>query len=139
MVSGDAFEDIDHPTVAIQVGDKGSKGFAEFSSFIFTTRAPAGGAIVVEWNVHDPEDHQGAAGMWDVIFRLGGAEGTDMQLETCSNALPSDETESGCQAAFLSMHITPEASIYLEGTWVSAINPFVASFLTRPLVLARRP
>ncbi|KZV61321.1 glycoside hydrolase family 55 protein [Peniophora sp. CONT] len=116
MASGDAFADIDSPTVAVQVGKKGSTGFAEFSSFIFTSRAPAGGAIIVEWNVHDPEDHQGAAGMWDVIFRLGGAEGTNLQLDGCGNTLSANET-SNCQAAFLSMHITPEASAYLEGTW----------------------
>lgn len=32
---------------------------------------PAPGAIVVEWNVHDPSGEQGAAGMWDSHFRLG--------------------------------------------------------------------
>lgn len=26
---------------------------------------PAAGAIVVEWNVHDPAGQQGAAGTWD--------------------------------------------------------------------------
>ena len=135
MVSGDAFSDIDRPTVGVKVGEKGSTGFAEFSSFIFTSRAPAGGAIIVEWNVHDPEDHQGAAGMWDVIFRLGGAEGTNLQLEGCGNTLPANET-SNCEAAFLSMHITPEASAYLEGTWVSTIGRRDTHRLTPHPVLA---
>lgn len=30
----------------------------------------AGGAIVVEWNVHDPAGQQGAAGMWDSHIRF---------------------------------------------------------------------
>ena len=138
MVSGDAFSDIDRPTVGVKVGEKGSTGFAEFSSFIFTSRAPAGGAIIMEWNVHDPKDHQGAAGMWDVIFRLGGAEGTNLQVDTCGNTLPVNDTLSNCQAAFLSMHITPDASAYLEGTWVSAATHIHRAILTSGLVLARR-
>lgn len=36
---------------------------------LFSTRASAGGAIVVEWNVHDPSGQQGAAGMWDTLIR----------------------------------------------------------------------
>lgn len=30
----------------------------------------AGGAIVLEWNIHDPAGQQGAAGMWDTHIRL---------------------------------------------------------------------
>ena len=72
MGSGSAFSDITSPQVVVQVGTSGSSGVAEISDMLFTTRASAGGAIVMEWNVHDPSDEQGAAGMWDTLFRLGG-------------------------------------------------------------------
>ena len=117
MGSGDAFSSIDSPTVVVQVGTEGSTGIAEFSSMLFTTRAPSGGAILVEWNVHDPSGNQAAAGMWDTLFRLGGAEGTDMQTSQCGNLLGAN-TGPACQAAFLGLHITSSASAYLEGTWV---------------------
>lgn len=65
--SGDAFASIDNPSVVVQVGAEGSTGIAEISSLLFTTRAPAGGAILVEWNVHDPAGNQGAAGLWDTV------------------------------------------------------------------------
>ena len=34
----------------------------------------AAGAVVVEWNVHDPAGQQGAAGTWDTHIILGGSE-----------------------------------------------------------------
>ncbi|KAJ2916854.1 hypothetical protein MD484_g3542, partial [Candolleomyces efflorescens] len=39
---------------------------------LFATIGPAAGAIVVEWNVKEPVDQQGGAGMWDTHIRLGG-------------------------------------------------------------------
>jgi glucan 1,3-beta-glucosidase len=137
MGSGRAFSDTGSPNVVVQVGTEGSTGVAEISSVLFSTRAPgacttasartavssnafslaAGGAIVVEWNVHDPVGQQGAAGMWDTLFRFGGAAGTDMQTAQCGYALGAG-TGAACQAAFLGLHITPGASAYLEGTWV---------------------
>ena len=69
MASGSAFNSISSPKVAVQVGTAGSTGLAEFSSMLFTSRAPAGGAILVEWNVHDPSGQQAAAGMWDTVRR----------------------------------------------------------------------
>ena len=70
MGSGDAFSSIDDPSVVVQVGAEGSTGIAEISSLLFTTLAPAGGAILVEWNVHDPSGNKGAAGMWDTVRML---------------------------------------------------------------------
>ncbi|VDC01655.1 unnamed protein product [Peniophora sp. CBMAI 1063] len=117
MGSGDAFSSIDDPSVVVQVGTEGSTGIAEISSILFTTRAPAGGAILVEWNVHDPSGNQGAAGMWDTLFRLGGAKGTNMQTDQCGNLLGAN-TSPSCQAAFLGLHLTKSSSAYLESTWV---------------------
>lgn len=74
MGSGNAFSDPNNPQVVVQVGTAGSTGTAEISGVLFSTRASAGGAIVVEWNVHDPSGQQGAAGMWDTLIRLGGGE-----------------------------------------------------------------
>lgn len=69
MGSGSAFSNPSSPQVVVQVGAAGSTGVAEISGVLFSTRASAGGAIVVEWNVHDPSGQQGAAGMWDTLIR----------------------------------------------------------------------
>ncbi|KAG1834948.1 exo-beta-1,3-glucanase [Suillus subalutaceus] len=37
---------------------------------VFTTAGPAPGAIMIEWNAHDPSGQQAAAGMWDSHIRL---------------------------------------------------------------------
>ncbi len=67
---GSTFQDMNNPQPVVQVGAPGSSGLLEITDIIFTTIAPAGGAIVVEWNVKQTE--QGGAGMWDSHIRLGG-------------------------------------------------------------------
>ncbi|KAG6330106.1 hypothetical protein ID866_8982, partial [Astraeus odoratus] len=111
---GSSFQNQNSPKVVVQAGTAGSSGIMEISDMIFSTLGPAPGAIVLEWNIHDPSGQQGAAGLWDTHIRLGGAAGTNMQYAQC----PSGSVESNCQAAFLGMHITSGASAYLEGTWV---------------------
>lgn len=87
MATGTAFANASSPQVAIQVGAPGSTGIVEISDMIFTTRGPgkpkyahvsgsskltctiAPGAIVVEWNVHDPSGKQGVAAVWDTVIR----------------------------------------------------------------------
>ncbi|KAK0543589.1 hypothetical protein OC846_006363 [Tilletia horrida] len=64
-------------------------GRVEVSDIVFSTRGPAAGAIVVEWNLPKPDADsdpalQGSVGLWDAHVRLGG------------------------------LH----ASIYMSGTWV---------------------
>ncbi|KAJ7796048.1 hypothetical protein B0H14DRAFT_3158258 [Mycena olivaceomarginata] len=75
-----------------------SSGVLEITDIIFTTIGPAGGAIVVEWNVQ--QTTQGGAGMWDSHIRLGGAAGTNLQAADC----PSDGS------GVLKTHV--------QGTWV---------------------
>ncbi|KAI0062873.1 pectin lyase-like protein [Artomyces pyxidatus] len=116
MGSGSAFTNQNNPQVVVRVGTSGSTGVAEISSLLFTTRAPANGAIVVEWNVHEPAGQQGATGMWDSLFRLGGAAGTNMQADACASTIP--DTGDNCFAEFLGLHLTSGSSAYLEGTWV---------------------
>ncbi|EIW85435.1 glycoside hydrolase family 55 protein [Coniophora puteana RWD-64-598 SS2] len=114
MGSGSEFDDETNPRVVVQVGAEGSFGYAEISDIVFTTQGPTHGAIVVEWNVHDPVGVQGAAGMWDSHIRLGGAMGTNLELAEC----PAGSEYSDCTASFLALHITAGATAYLEGTWV---------------------
>ena len=45
----------------------------EITDMIFSTRGPAAGAIIIEWNVHDPANQQGAAGTWDTHIIIGGS------------------------------------------------------------------
>ncbi|KAJ6145632.1 hypothetical protein N7470_009527 [Penicillium chermesinum] len=116
MVHGSKFADQKNPVPAIQVGQKGDSGSVEISDLVITTKGPAPGAILMEWNVAGAT--QGSAGMWDVHFRIGGSAGTEMQSNTCKKTplvqtTPKDE----CIAAFMLMHVTKDASAYFENTW----------------------
>ncbi|KAF9458677.1 glycoside hydrolase family 55 protein [Collybia nuda] len=113
--SGAAFQNQDSPQPVVKVGDVGSCGVVEITDVIFSTIGPAAGAIVVEWNVREPEGQQGAAGMWDSHIRLGGSTGTNLELASCP---PGSQNIDTCTAAFLALHLTDGSSAYLEGTWV---------------------
>lgn len=82
MSSGSAFADSNNPQVVVQVGVPGDKGLVEISDMIIQTQGPAGGAILMEWNMHDSRDQpQGiVGGMWDVHFRVGGKYSAHLQL-----------------------------------------------------------
>jgi hypothetical protein len=106
-----------------RVGKPGEKGVVEISDLMFTTKGSTAGAILMEWNVH--EDEQGSAAMWDVIFRVGGALGTELTMKECHWTRkftspkgkyqgPADK----CMAATLMLHVTEKSSIYLENTWL---------------------
>ncbi|KAJ7197153.1 glycoside hydrolase family 55 protein [Mycena pura] len=110
--AGPAFQDPNNPQVVVRVGEPGSQGVLEITDMIFTTVGPAPGAIVLEWNIK--EDEQGSAGAWDTHIRLGGAAGTNLEIEQCS---PGNDP-SGCIAAFMALHLTRNSSAYLEGMWV---------------------
>ncbi|KAG2072933.1 glycoside hydrolase family 55 protein [Suillus decipiens] len=107
MAGGSAFSNQNNPRAVIQAGAANSQGVLEISDMVFTTAGPAPGAIMIEWNVHDPSGQQAAAGMWDSHIRL-------MQYSQC----PSGSVNGACQASFLGLHLTPGSSAYLEGTWV---------------------
>lgn len=62
MATGDKFQDINNPRVAVQVGNSGDIGVIEIQDMMFTVSSPTAGAILVEWNVH--EIIQGSVGMW---------------------------------------------------------------------------
>ncbi|KAI0797623.1 exo-beta-1,3-glucanase [Abortiporus biennis] len=112
MGGGSAFEDLNNPRAMVKVGNSGDEGILEITDIIFATKGPAGGAIVVEWNVHS--NQQGGAGMWDTHIRLGGSAGTNLQIGDC----PSGSDSNTCMTAFLGLHLTPSSNAYIEGTWV---------------------
>ncbi|KDQ52486.1 glycoside hydrolase family 55 protein [Jaapia argillacea MUCL 33604] len=114
MGSGSAFSNINSPEVVVQAGAPNSVGVLEVSDFVFTTAGPTPGAIMVEWNVHDPSGQQAAAGMWDTHVRFVVPVGTDLQQSNC----PTSNPNNNCYAAFLGLHLTSASSAYLEGTWV---------------------
>ncbi|KAJ7461037.1 exo-beta-1,3-glucanase [Mycena galericulata] len=111
---GAAFQNINSPAPVVQVGAPGSSGLIEITDIIFSTVGPAGGAIVVEWNVK--ETTQGGAGMWDSHIRLGGAAGTNLLAAECPSSGSGGTTN--CLAAFAGLHLTAASTAYLEGTWV---------------------
>jgi glucan 1,3-beta-glucosidase len=116
MVQGSAFQDINNPKPAFQIGQPGDVGSVEMSDLVFETIGAAPGAIILEWNV--AQESQGSAGMWDVNFRIGGTAGTQLQQDTCqANVTGSFEFKPQCAGAFLLMHITQQASGYFENCW----------------------
>ena len=117
MASGNAFANQASPAPVFQVGQPGDTGAVEMSDLIFETKGPAPGAILVEWNV--AEISQGAAGMWDVHFRIGGSAGTGLQSDTCAkNPNVTTSFNPACAGAFLLLHVTTKATIYLENNWL---------------------
>ncbi|KAF8800084.1 glycoside hydrolase family 55 protein [Phlegmacium glaucopus] len=113
---GPAFQDQDNPQVVFKVGEEGSQGILEITDIVFSIVGPAAGAIILEWNVREPDDVQAGAGMWDSHIRLGGSAGTNLNSSNCAtNATGSYDP---CFAAFLSLHLTPFATGYFEGTWI---------------------
>lgn len=117
MAKGDKFGDQKNPIPVFQVGQAGETGAVEISDMILETAGPAPGAIMIEWNLKGSAN--GAAGMWDVHTRIGGSQGTDLQLSQCAkNPNVTHEANTECEGAFMLMHITESASnVYLENTW----------------------
>ncbi|KAF6741973.1 glucan 1,3-beta-glucosidase [Ephemerocybe angulata] len=114
---GAGFSNQANPKVVFQVGKPGETGIVEITDIIFSTVGPqVAGAIIVEWNVHEPAGTKAGAGMWDSHIRTAGVAGSNLDNTKCpkSGAGGIDN----CYAGFLSLHITSGASAYLEGTWV---------------------
>jgi glucan 1,3-beta-glucosidase len=116
MASGPAFSDQNNPKPVFRVGAPGDRGAVEMSDIIFQTLGPAPGAILLEWNVADSS--QGACALWDVHFRIGGTAGTKLQIDKCQkNENVATRFNPECAGAFMLMHITQQATAYLENTW----------------------
>ena len=113
--TGNYFSDQHSPKPMLKVGNAGDVGAVEISDFLFSTIGPVPGAILVEWNIREPEGQQGTAAMWDSHFRVGGAEGTNLTPAQCLKLRP--EVPDSCQGAFALLHLTPTSSAYLENVW----------------------
>ncbi|CEJ90104.1 hypothetical protein VHEMI05908 [[Torrubiella] hemipterigena] len=110
--TGDYFADENNPKVMVKVGSRGDQGKIEISDMLFTVKGNTAGAILMEWNIRD--GGQGAAGMWDSHFRVGGAADSDLQLANC----PVGKMNKKCQAASMIMHLTPGSSGYFDNMWL---------------------
>ncbi|KAF4991871.1 hypothetical protein FDECE_13898 [Fusarium decemcellulare] len=118
MAGGDKnFKDQANPKPVWQVGQEGDAGNVEIQDIIFETLGAQPGAILMEWNVAG--ETPGSAGLFDVHFRVGGSAGTKLQSDTCKKT-PKVETKPNpeCEGAFMLMHVTKQASIYMENTWL---------------------
>ncbi|KAK4860839.1 hypothetical protein LT330_004570 [Penicillium expansum] len=113
VASGDYFADMTSPKVMIQVGNPGDVGTVEISDMLFTSIGELPGLVMMEWNVQ--AEIQGSVGIWDSHFRVGGAYGSKLQLAECPT---SNSIASGCVAASLILHITPESNGYFENMWL---------------------
>lgn len=100
-----------------QVGNVGDKGVAQLVDLLITTSGPQPGAKLVEWNMADPEGAPGSAGLWEVHFRIGGAVGTKMDPFVCPQGDGSTAPVENCTGAWALMHITKQATAYMENVW----------------------
>ncbi|KAJ3179215.1 hypothetical protein HDU85_004904 [Gaertneriomyces sp. JEL0708] len=115
MAFGPAFSKADSLTPVFRVGRPGESGTVEMSDIIFTTKGPAPGAVLVEWNL---KSAQGASGLWDVHFRVGGFAGTQLQSDTCTKTPTSNTVNLQCIGAGLLLRVTASASnTYVENCW----------------------
>ncbi|KAJ6469222.1 exo-beta-1,3-glucanase [Mycena vulgaris] len=113
MGSGAKFADQANPRPVVQVGNAGDVGIVEMSDFVVTTTGGSAGAIGIRWNLEATSP--GAAGVWDVHVRLGGAMGTNINAAKCPKTSVSAAT---CASAFLGIHITSSGTGYFENVWV---------------------
>ncbi|KAF5006260.1 hypothetical protein FDECE_7350 [Fusarium decemcellulare] len=115
MATGPNFRDMNRPRPVIQVGRPGDVGQIEWSDTIISTRGPAPGAILIQYNLYSPGT---PSGMWDVHTRIGGFAGTYLQVSECPAVKGTDIINPRCIAAFMSIHITAFAGgLYTENCW----------------------
>ncbi|SNX82776.1 probable beta-1,3 exoglucanase precursor [Melanopsichium pennsylvanicum] len=115
MGGGAQFENASDPQPVVRIGCPGDSGVMEISDMIFSTRGPAPGAIIVEWNIREQEGSQGSAAIWDSHIRVGGFAGTNLQADKCAREQPLN---NDCRASFLNLHLTTNSSAYIENMWV---------------------
>ncbi|KAK6537192.1 hypothetical protein TWF694_011389 [Orbilia ellipsospora] len=113
MATGSVFNDPNNDIAAIVVGQSGNAGVVELTDLLFTSRGQAQGLVLVEWDMI--QQFQGAVGMWDCHFRVGGAVGSNLQVPQCPKG--SGTINPNCKAASTLLTITNAASAYLENVW----------------------
>jgi hypothetical protein len=82
---------------------------------ILTSKGPTPGVILMEWNVQ--ASSSGAAALWDVHVRLGGAIGTELTPSECP-PITTGTNPAKCQVASMLLHVTKKASGYFDNMWL---------------------
>lgn len=147
LATGSYWSDINNPLPVIQVGKPGEVGQVEWSDVIMSTKGPAPGALLIQWNLasanapqfstppegwvsqgsypHGKPETLGPSGMWEVHTRIGGFAGSELLVADCpssdtrNNSIPPLAPDSKCIAAAGSMHVTASArNLYMENTWL---------------------
>lgn len=140
MGAGAKFSDIDNPYPVVQIGETGEVGMVEVSDLIVSTQGAAAGAVLIQYNLKSTtpslqpnnlteisctkEDSAAGAsvpsGLWDVHTRIGGYEGSELQVAQCpTTPNQTNYVNPSCIAAYMSMHITPGAgNLYMENNWL---------------------
>ncbi|OAR05731.1 hypothetical protein LLEC1_03459 [Akanthomyces lecanii] len=113
VAKGSKFENAADPQPVVSVGNYGVSGSMEIQDLLLTVQGPTAGAVLMEWNI--AEDKQGAAAMWDVHFRIGGAAGSHLEQSDCPKLTGS--VTKKCIAGALMLHMTVQSSGYLENVW----------------------
>lgn len=117
MASGAYFEDMDAPEVLLQIGTSGETGSVELSDFIVSGQGATAGAILIEYNLAAP--CHSPSGLWDVHSRIGGFDGSQLQVAQCPKTPGSAAVNTACIAAYMSLHATAASSgLYLENVWL---------------------
>ena len=117
MGNGEVFGDMQNPTPVFKVGaESGAKGRVEFSEFIVSTKGPAAGAVLVEYNFAASDE---PSGFWDFHTRVGGFAGSDFQIAQCKKVVGSPNIDEKCISAYMAVHATKQSSgLYMENTWI---------------------
>ncbi|TGJ81258.1 hypothetical protein E0Z10_g7506 [Xylaria hypoxylon] len=113
--NGNRFADASKPVVMFKVGNSGDVGTVEMQDLILTSKGPTPGVVLMEWNVLAKT--AGAAALWDVHVRLGGATGTELTPAECP-ANTSGTNPAKCQVASMLLHVTKNASGYFDNMWL---------------------
>ena len=105
------------PVPMLRVGQPGDQGTVHMADFMITNQGPAPGAVLLEWNVNsDPAKGQ-ISGVWDVHFRIGGADGTEMNPSTCPQSA-TRRTHPQCEGVFALIHLgSSSGGVYIENMW----------------------
>ena len=147
LATGAFWGDINYPLPVVQVGRSGEVGQVEWTDCILSTKGPAPGAVMVEWNLasaNAPQyssapqgwvnqgqyglgqpEVQGPSGMWEVHTRIGGFAGSDLSIADCpasetrNISIPPNQINQNCVAAAASVIVTSSArNLYMENTWL---------------------
>lgn len=113
--NGRQFSDPSNPVPMLRVGKEGDIGTVEMQDLILTSKGPTPGVVLMEWNVQ--ASSAGAAALWDVHARLGGATGTELTPAECP-PITTGTNPSRCQVASMLLHVTRKASGYFDNMWL---------------------